>query len=125
MDTHWCSYCDNAVSPYSDSLYCSDECLRQDALQHHPMLGYNFSEYRGFLTTNAVERRTSWDDDSSNSSSQYSQQHHHHIAPSLSSSVSSNASSTYKSHHHDERPSSPSKKTTNTMPRINLLDFSL
>ncbi|KAI9489442.1 hypothetical protein BDB00DRAFT_746360, partial [Zychaea mexicana] len=59
-DTHWCSYCDKAVSPFSDSLYCSDECLRQDALQHHPVFGYDFSEYRGFLSTNATERRTSW-----------------------------------------------------------------
>ncbi|KAI7875264.1 uncharacterized protein EV154DRAFT_77264 [Mucor mucedo] len=30
-DTNWCTFCDCAVSPYSDSVYCSDECYRRDA----------------------------------------------------------------------------------------------
>ncbi|ORY95594.1 hypothetical protein BCR43DRAFT_493240 [Syncephalastrum racemosum] len=56
-DTNWCTYCDNAVNAYSSSLYCSDECLRQDALRHHPMLGYDFSDLRGFLNTSRVRSR--------------------------------------------------------------------
>jgi hypothetical protein len=47
-DTNWCTFCDNAISPYSDSLYCSEDCLRQDALMHHPMLGYDYAELKGF-----------------------------------------------------------------------------
>ncbi|KAL9537363.1 hypothetical protein MBANPS3_011842 [Mucor bainieri] len=47
-DTNWCTFCDNAISPYSDSLYCSEDCLRQDALMHHPMLGYDYAELEGF-----------------------------------------------------------------------------
>lgn len=47
-DTNWCTFCDNAISPYSDSLYCSEECLRQDALMHHPMLGYDYADLKGF-----------------------------------------------------------------------------
>ncbi|KAF7730153.1 hypothetical protein EC973_002761 [Apophysomyces ossiformis] len=47
-DTNWCTYCDNAISPYSDSLYCSEECLKQDALSHHPILGYDFADLQNF-----------------------------------------------------------------------------
>ncbi|KAI7898567.1 uncharacterized protein BX663DRAFT_409153, partial [Cokeromyces recurvatus] len=47
-DTNWCTFCDNAISPYSDSLYCSEDCLRQDALMHHPMLGYDYAELQDF-----------------------------------------------------------------------------
>ncbi|KAI9356702.1 hypothetical protein BD770DRAFT_389944 [Pilaira anomala] len=47
-DTNWCTFCDNAISPYSDSLYCSEDCLRQDALMHHPMLGYDYADLKGF-----------------------------------------------------------------------------
>ncbi|KAI8382247.1 hypothetical protein BD560DRAFT_386073 [Blakeslea trispora] len=47
-DTNWCTFCDNAISPYSNSLYCSEDCLRQDALMHHPMLGYDYAELKGF-----------------------------------------------------------------------------
>ncbi|KAI8391503.1 uncharacterized protein BYT42DRAFT_557106 [Radiomyces spectabilis] len=51
-DTNWCTFCDSAISPYSDSLYCSHECLKQDALLHHPMLGYDFSDLGGFPHVN-------------------------------------------------------------------------
>ncbi|KAI9255214.1 hypothetical protein BDA99DRAFT_540128 [Phascolomyces articulosus] len=109
MDTNWCSWCDKAVSSFSDSLYCSAECMQSDALAHNPLLGYDFSEYRGFLTTNILERRSSWGDEVQSissvqsSSSSHSHHHHqHHTMPSLSSSVSSNGSSIYQttsSHH--------------------------
>ncbi|KAL1925922.1 hypothetical protein VTP01DRAFT_7200 [Rhizomucor pusillus] len=47
-DMNWCTFCDNAVSAYSNSLYCSEECLRADALNHHPLLGYDYAELRDF-----------------------------------------------------------------------------
>ncbi|ORY91183.1 hypothetical protein BCR43DRAFT_498658 [Syncephalastrum racemosum] len=34
-DTNWCTYCDVAISPYSDALYCSQDCLQRDAIHHH------------------------------------------------------------------------------------------
>ncbi|KAI9029774.1 hypothetical protein CLU79DRAFT_735999 [Phycomyces nitens] len=51
-DTNWCTYCDSAVSPFSDSLYCSEECLKKDALARHPMLGYDFVDLRSFPRNN-------------------------------------------------------------------------
>ncbi|KAG2218490.1 hypothetical protein INT45_011671, partial [Circinella minor] len=130
MDTNWCAYCDKAVSTFSDSLYCSDECLKSDALAHSPMLGYDFSEYRGFLSTNVLERRTSWGDEESISSVQSSSssssllsssshhRQHHHSVPSLSSSISSNTSSIYQ-HHDDLLVSSPptSQQQKQTQPK--------
>ncbi|KAG2224988.1 hypothetical protein INT45_000109 [Circinella minor] len=47
-DLNWCTYCDNAIEGYSDSLYCSDECLRSDCLEHHPLLGYDYRELQNF-----------------------------------------------------------------------------
>ncbi|KAI9499187.1 hypothetical protein BDB00DRAFT_948920 [Zychaea mexicana] len=47
-DLNWCTYCDNAIDGHSDSLYCSDECLRADALNHHPLLGYDYAELKNF-----------------------------------------------------------------------------
>ncbi|KAI8881038.1 hypothetical protein K501DRAFT_253903 [Backusella circina FSU 941] len=47
-DLNWCTYCDSAISPFSDSLYCSEECLRSDALNHHPLLGYDYAELKDF-----------------------------------------------------------------------------
>ncbi|KAI8881418.1 hypothetical protein K501DRAFT_286409 [Backusella circina FSU 941] len=48
MNTNWCTYCDSAVDVHSNSLYCSDECLRADALRNHPSLGYKFTEFVDF-----------------------------------------------------------------------------
>ncbi|KAI7869400.1 hypothetical protein BDF14DRAFT_363042 [Spinellus fusiger] len=42
-DLNWCTYCDK-----SDSLYCSEDCLRSDALNHHPLLGYDYAEFKDF-----------------------------------------------------------------------------
>ncbi|SAM04737.1 hypothetical protein [Absidia glauca] len=47
-DLQWCTTCDKAIQAYSNSLYCSEECLRQDAISHHPMLGYDFAEFKDF-----------------------------------------------------------------------------
>ncbi|KAI8985940.1 hypothetical protein BDB01DRAFT_786933 [Pilobolus umbonatus] len=47
-DLNWCTYCDNAISHFSNSLYCSEECLRSDALNHHPLLGYDYAELKDF-----------------------------------------------------------------------------
>ncbi|KAI8145339.1 hypothetical protein BJV82DRAFT_666604 [Fennellomyces sp. T-0311] len=47
-DLNWCTYCDTAISHYSDSLYCSEECLRADALRNHPLLGYDWQELVDF-----------------------------------------------------------------------------
>ncbi|KAI9031770.1 hypothetical protein CLU79DRAFT_730045 [Phycomyces nitens] len=47
-DLNWCTYCDKSVSALSDSLYCSQECLRSDALNHHPLLGYDYAEFKDF-----------------------------------------------------------------------------
>ncbi|KAI9349929.1 hypothetical protein BD770DRAFT_394679 [Pilaira anomala] len=47
-DLNWCTSCDNAVSPFSESLYCSEQCLRADALRNHPLLGYTYPEFTDF-----------------------------------------------------------------------------
>ncbi|CAO3622318.1 unnamed protein product [Cunninghamella blakesleeana] len=47
-DLHWCPTCERAIQSQSNSLYCSEECLRKDAITHHPMLGYDFAEFKDF-----------------------------------------------------------------------------
>ncbi|KAI7849161.1 hypothetical protein BDC45DRAFT_540335 [Circinella umbellata] len=47
-DLNWCTYCDNAVNSFSNSIYCSEECLRADALKSHPLLGYDWEEFKDF-----------------------------------------------------------------------------
>jgi hypothetical protein len=47
-DLNWCTSCDNAISPFSESLYCSEQCLRADALRNHPLLGYTYPEFTDF-----------------------------------------------------------------------------
>ncbi|KAG1150228.1 hypothetical protein G6F37_005254 [Rhizopus arrhizus] len=81
-DTNWCTFCDNAISPYSDSLYCSESCLRHDALLHHPMLGYDYAELQGFphVGNSEIAKRR-------RSSTHFSLPNHK--LPSLSSSFSS------------------------------------
>ncbi|KAI8888724.1 hypothetical protein K501DRAFT_267534 [Backusella circina FSU 941] len=44
-DLNWCTFCDNAIMN-SDSLYCSETCLREDARNHHPLNG--FAEFKDF-----------------------------------------------------------------------------
>ncbi|KAG2225662.1 hypothetical protein INT45_012134 [Circinella minor] len=47
-DLNWCTYCDNAISAFSESLYCSELCLKKDALARNPLLGYNYQEFVDF-----------------------------------------------------------------------------
>ncbi|KAI8098408.1 uncharacterized protein B0P05DRAFT_521813 [Gilbertella persicaria] len=51
---NWCTYCDNAINSFSNSLYCSEECLRSDALNHHPLLGYDYAELKDFPRSSPV-----------------------------------------------------------------------
>ncbi|CAO3642607.1 unnamed protein product [Mucor fragilis] len=39
-DTNWCTFCDCAVSPFSNSIYCSKDCFKRDALLHDPLHNY-------------------------------------------------------------------------------------
>lgn len=99
-DTNWCTFCDNAISPYSDSLYCSEDCLRQDALMHHPMLGYDYADLEGFphntKMPSLVRRKSSIPTlsvSSNNNNSDFIQlQKIPSLSPSLSSSISSYSS---------------------------------
>ncbi|ORZ11966.1 hypothetical protein BCR42DRAFT_420971 [Absidia repens] len=47
-DLFWCTHCDSAISQSSKSLYCSEQCLRADALKNHPLLGYTYPEFVDF-----------------------------------------------------------------------------
>ncbi|KAI9497748.1 hypothetical protein BDB00DRAFT_803886 [Zychaea mexicana] len=47
-DLNWCTCCDTAINHYSDSLYCSEDCLRGDALKNHPLLGYEWNDFVDF-----------------------------------------------------------------------------
>ncbi|KAG2207460.1 hypothetical protein INT46_007227 [Mucor plumbeus] len=99
-DTNWCTFCDNAISPFSDSLYCSEDCLRQDALMHHPMLGYDYADLEGFphntKMPSLVRRKSSiptLSASSNNSNIDFIQlQKIPSLSPSLSSSISSYSS---------------------------------
>ncbi|KAI9251362.1 hypothetical protein BDA99DRAFT_541353 [Phascolomyces articulosus] len=71
-DLNWCTFCDNAISAYSDSLYCGEQCLRADALNRNPLLGYNYQEFVDFPRPYPS-----------------SQQQHHQKRPSCTSSASS------------------------------------
>ncbi|RUS26427.1 hypothetical protein BC938DRAFT_470784 [Jimgerdemannia flammicorona] len=46
-DTNWCTFCDKSISPFSNSLYCSDECMNCDTT-HHPILGYSYEALQDF-----------------------------------------------------------------------------
>ncbi|KAI7850019.1 hypothetical protein BDC45DRAFT_422093, partial [Circinella umbellata] len=47
-DLNWCTYCDKAINHYSESLYCSRECLKCDALAKNPLLGYEWDDFIDF-----------------------------------------------------------------------------
>ncbi|ORX57399.1 hypothetical protein DM01DRAFT_1334024 [Hesseltinella vesiculosa] len=48
-DLAWCTHCDKAISQFlQESLYCSEQCLRNDALKNHPLLGYTYPEFVDF-----------------------------------------------------------------------------
>ena len=79
--------------------------MRQDVLEHSPLLGYDFTEYREYSLTNSIERRRSsfnWNKDEDNEpvnttqmeQNNYSSSHQiDYNIPSLSTSISTNASS--------------------------------
>ncbi|KAH8548278.1 hypothetical protein BGW37DRAFT_507326 [Umbelopsis sp. PMI_123] len=46
-DLNWCPVCDQKIFS-GNALYCSQECLRDDALRRNPLLGYDFSELQDF-----------------------------------------------------------------------------
>ncbi|KAJ8660752.1 hypothetical protein O0I10_003395 [Lichtheimia ornata] len=74
-----CTFCDKALGAFNDSLYCSEECLRNDALNHHPLLGYDYAEFKNFprnATTSFVLPRLS-----SSSSSSFSSTTSSHSSP--------------------------------------------
>ncbi|KAL1929776.1 hypothetical protein VTP01DRAFT_1914 [Rhizomucor pusillus] len=52
-DTNWCTFCDNAISAYSNSLYCSEDCMQRDAEKHDLAKALNSS------TIHAIRRRSS------------------------------------------------------------------
>ncbi|KAG0741988.1 hypothetical protein G6F57_011912 [Rhizopus arrhizus] len=79
-DLNWCTFCDKAVSPFSESLYCSEQCLRADALRNHPLLGYTYPEFTDFPRSKSTKHSSSSSIYSSPSSS-----------PSLSASSTSSS----------------------------------
>ncbi|CDS08587.1 hypothetical protein LRAMOSA09948 [Lichtheimia ramosa] len=56
-DLSWCPVCDKAINAFSDSLYCSEQCLRADALRNHPLLGYNYEEFVDFPRPSCASKR--------------------------------------------------------------------
>ncbi|KAI8576966.1 hypothetical protein K450DRAFT_254457 [Umbelopsis ramanniana AG] len=46
-DLNWCPVCDQKIFS-GNALYCSQACLRDDALRRNPLLGYDFSELQDF-----------------------------------------------------------------------------
>ncbi|KAG2177023.1 hypothetical protein INT43_007677 [Umbelopsis isabellina] len=53
-DLNWCPVCDNAISPHSNSLYCSQKCLQKDALQNHPYFGYQYPDLLPFKPRKSI-----------------------------------------------------------------------
>ncbi|KAI8883382.1 hypothetical protein K501DRAFT_272782 [Backusella circina FSU 941] len=47
-DTNWCTFCDCAVDPYVNSIYCSEECFKKDSktIQRHQQHVKTSSFYR-------------------------------------------------------------------------------
>ncbi|KAI8096545.1 uncharacterized protein BX664DRAFT_324236 [Halteromyces radiatus] len=114
-DLSWCTHCDNAISQFSESLYCSEQCLRADALRNHPLLGYTYPEFVDFPRPKPVEPSMSRSRSSSNISTKSSPDSIHTI-PTLSSSHSTcHSSPTLSAYDSTQTPPllslSPTKKT--------------
>ncbi|CAO3698777.1 unnamed protein product [Rhizopus stolonifer] len=61
-DTNWCTFCDCAVSPQMNTIYCSEKCFRKDA--------QDLSLFRAGLNTASLLYDNTYDQRcSSNSSS--------------------------------------------------------
>ncbi|KAI9273771.1 hypothetical protein EDC94DRAFT_496533, partial [Helicostylum pulchrum] len=85
-DLNWCTSCDNAVSPFSESLYCSEQCLRADALRNHPLLGYTYPEFTDFPRPKPRLQQQHYQHH------HHQQQQYHHSSTSSSSSYSNYSS---------------------------------
>ncbi|ORZ18181.1 hypothetical protein BCR42DRAFT_413301 [Absidia repens] len=99
MDDHWCTNCDKAINAFSNSLYCSEECLRADALNHHPLLGYDYAELKNFPRSSPTLSSSS-----SVSSSSLSQ------SP-IPSFILPSPQSSPPNHHHQQRQYTNNNKT--------------
>ncbi|CAO3576361.1 unnamed protein product [Absidia cylindrospora] len=81
------------------SLYCSEQCLRADALRNHPLLGYTYPEFVDFprpyskRTTYSPESLLSTTSSSSSSTSNKDSAASIHTVPTLSTCHSSCQSS--------------------------------
>lgn len=50
-DTNWCTFCDCAINPNSDLIYCSEECFKLDALSNQSIFPIaDGNQYRGNQT---------------------------------------------------------------------------
>ncbi|KAI7849753.1 hypothetical protein BDC45DRAFT_448221 [Circinella umbellata] len=57
-DTNWCTYCDIAINPHSNSLYCSSECLKKDTIfYHHKVSRFSFPRCRKSMVFRSSSRR--------------------------------------------------------------------
>ncbi|GAN10125.1 hypothetical protein MAM1_0322c09661 [Mucor ambiguus] len=94
-DLNWCTFCDNAVSPFSESLYCSEQCLRADALRNHPLLGYTYPEFTDFPRPNNnhhnhnhIHHDTTHQDNTKTTPSSYSNYSSASVSPALTATSS-------------------------------------
>ncbi|KAI9021686.1 hypothetical protein CLU79DRAFT_835561 [Phycomyces nitens] len=55
-DTNWCTFCDQAISIYSSSVYCSHACQESDAALNHPDQFLTFLHRSHSLSTNSVTK---------------------------------------------------------------------
>ncbi|EIE91353.1 hypothetical protein G6F46_009970 [Rhizopus delemar] len=104
-DLNWCTFCDKAVSPFSESLYCSEQCLRADALRNHPLLGYTYPEFTDFPRPKSTKHSSSSSIYSSPSSSpslsaSSSQPDSIHFSPPKLHLPSTHSFTTKKNHKH-------------------------
>lgn len=67
-DLNWCPVCDQKIFS-GNALYCSQACLRDDALRRNPLLGYDFSELQDFPRPHKQTPRRSFSSTSSATSS--------------------------------------------------------
>ncbi|KAG2175756.1 hypothetical protein INT44_000234 [Umbelopsis vinacea] len=67
-DLNWCPVCDQKIFS-GNALYCSQACLRDDALRRNPLLGYDFSELQDFPRPYNNKQRRSFSSTSSATSS--------------------------------------------------------
>ncbi|KAI7872292.1 hypothetical protein BDF14DRAFT_1751702 [Spinellus fusiger] len=47
-DLNWCIYCDNAIRPFSNLLYCGERCMEADSISSQPSMNYASPEFIHF-----------------------------------------------------------------------------